>query len=122
MQCTFLKPNGNQCKAHAMKDSEFCFLHNPEIETKEKREMQSKGGKVGKLAVDTPLPPLPIATPKEVMALLADTINRVRANEMPPQIGNTIGYLSGVFLKAVETAELKDKIDALERILLPPKK
>jgi hypothetical protein len=122
MQCTSKKENGEPCKAHAMKGSEFCFLHNPKVPEEEKREMQSKGGSVGKITVETPLPPLPIATPRDVMNLLADTINRTRSNEVPPQIANTVGYLSGVFLKAFETSELKDKIDALERILLPPKK
>jgi len=58
---------------------------------------------------------------KEVLDLLADTVNRVRSGEMPPRIANTVGYLAGHMIKALEMAELEDRLKKVERIVLERK-
>ena len=42
-KCIFIKPNGEECKANAMRDSKFCFTHNPDVEA-EKMLAVSRGG------------------------------------------------------------------------------
>jgi len=60
-------------------------------------------------------------TQKKVLDLLADTVNRVRPGEMPPRIANTVGYLAGHMIKALEMAELEDRLKKVERIVLERK-
>ena len=55
---------------------------------------------------------------KEILDLLADTINRVRSNHMPPRTANTIGYLTNVMIKALEISQIDDRLKEVERIVL----
>ena len=114
--CKFIKPDGEQCRAKAMKGSDYCFTHNPDMQI-EKHLAVVKGGLNSK-RVKLDLEPLSIKTPQEVSMLLEDTINKVRSAEIPPNIANTIGYLAGHTLKAIETADLQDKVIELEAVII----
>lgn len=63
-----------------------------------------------------------IKTAGDILELLADTIRRVQnitttnANEAIQQ-ARAVGYLAGVALKAVETANIEGRIEAIETIL-----
>lgn len=63
-----------------------------------------------------------IQTASDILQLLADTIRAIRnftaenTNEAIQQ-GRAIGYLAGVALKAVETANLEGRLEALETVL-----
>ena len=114
--CKFIKPDGEQCRAKAMKGSDYCFTHNPDMQI-EKHLAVVKGGLNSK-RVKLDLEPLSIKTPQEVSMLLEDTINKVRSGEIPPNIANTIGYLAGHTLKAIETADLQDKVIELEAVII----
>lgn len=117
-RCQFKKPDGTQCEAWAMKSSDFCFLHNPEISEEEKREMQSRGGQANKIKIPEPLPPIKINRGEDIISLLENTINKVRAGEMDLRVANCIGYLAGHLIKAVETAKFEDRIETIERAIL----
>jgi len=99
-----------------MKGSDYCFTHNPDMQI-EKHLAVVKGGLNSK-RVKLDLEPLSIKTPQEVSMLLEDTINKVRSGEIPPNIANTIGYLAGHTLKAIETADLQDKVIELEAVII----
>jgi len=114
--CKAIKQNGEQCLAKTMKGSDYCFSHNPDTQI-EKHLAVVKGGLASK-RIKLNLVPLSIKTPQEIEKLLEDTINRVRSGEMPPNIANTIGYLTGHILKAIEASELKEKIAELEAVLI----
>ena len=118
--CKFIKPDGEQCRAKAMKGSDYCFTHNPDMQT-EKHLAVVKGGLNSK-RVKLDLEPLSIKTPQEVSMLLEDTINKVRSGEIPPNIANTIGYLAGHALKALEASNLDQRVEMVESILLQRKK
>lgn len=117
MKCEFIKPDGQKCEAHAIKDSEFCYFHNPDISDEEKREAQSNGGKTKALTLKEPLPELPIAKPEDAVMLVADTISRVRAGKLDIRTANCLGFLSDKLLKAFETSQLDDRLERLERLL-----
>lgn len=117
-KCRFIKPDGTKCEAWAMSNSEFCYLHNPEISNEEKREIQSRGGQANKIKVLEPLPPIEIKKGEDVIFLLEDTINKVRAGEMDLRVANCIGYLAGHLLRAIETTKLEDRIETIERAIL----
>lgn len=115
-QCIYIKEDGEQCNAKPMKDSQYCFSHNPDTKI-EKHLAVVKGGLNSK-KVNIDLIPLSIKDAKEVAHLLEDTINGVRSGEIPPNIANTIGYLAGHALKAIEISKYADKIESVERVLM----
>lgn len=120
MKCQATTRSGKPCKANALKDKKYCLAHDPESRKKFK-EITKKGGKV-KRKVQVYLAPIEFkGDVREVLDLLADTINRVRSNQMPPRIANTIGYLAGHMIKALEIAEIEDRLKKVERIILERK-
>ena len=118
MKCEFIKPDGTKCEARAMKDSKFCYFHNPNISDEEKREAQSNGGKTKALTLKEPLPELVLAKPADTVLLIADTISRVRAGTLDIRTANCLGFLSDKLLKAFETSRLNDRIEIIERVVL----
>ena len=121
-RCRFIKTDKQKCKAWAMSDSNFCYLHNPDISEAEKKEIQSKGGQANKIKVLKPLLPITIKQGDDVILLLEDTINKVRAGEIDLRVANSIGYLSGHLLKAIEIAKLEDRVEIIERVILEKRK
>ncbi len=121
MQCTFLKSDKTQCNAHAMNGSQFCWLHNPDISDEAKKEAQAQGGKASTVAISSPLPPVKLNSPSDVVSLLEDTINRVRSGEIDVRVGNCIGVLSNQILKALEITTIKDRVEVIERAIFERK-
>ena len=115
-QCKYLKKNGELCNARPVRKTDYCFSHNPDTK-KEKHLAVVKGGLNSK-KVNLDLEPLNIKTAQEVSILLEDTINGVRGGEIPTRIANTIGYLAGHALKAIEVVKLANKVEIVERILM----
>jgi len=107
--------NGKQCGASAMRGGQYCYLHNPEVSSEEKLEAQTRGGENRRLKVYQPLLPIKIEKTGDVMKLLTETINQVRQGNLDCRIGNTIGYLAGIALKAYETSELEERLNKIER-------
>jgi hypothetical protein len=78
-------------------------------------EAQRVGGlrnKAVSLSADTPDCNLKNAA--DVIALLGTTINQVRRGQVDPRIGNSVGYLSTVLLKAQELGSIEQRLSALE--------
>ena len=115
MQCKFIKSNGKQCNANAMRNSELCFTHNPE--TKEaKKEAVVRGGKSPKKNYN-PLLPVKIEDSSGVVKLLVKTINEVRTGEIDLRVANCLGYLSGHLIKAMEVSDIEKRVEEIEKQL-----
>jgi len=117
MQCKKVKEDSEQCNANAMKDSEFCYTHNPDIPPEEKKEAQAKGGANRAVIIDKALPEIPVVDVEGVVLLLADTVNQVRSGRMNIKVANCLGTLAGQLVKALELAKYAGKIDLLEAML-----
>lgn len=104
-----------------MKDSDYCYLHNPDISEEEKQLARTRGGEARSHALITPLPELPLTTPQDAVILVSDTIRRVRSGELDIKTANCIGFLTDKLLKAYEVAHLNDKVDFVERVVLERK-
>ena len=115
MNCKYIKADGEQCRANAMKNSDYCFAHNPDTQT-ERHLAVVKGG-LNSRRVALYLEPLSIRTPQEIGLLLEDTINRVRGGEIPSNIANSIGFLAGHALRALEASDLDQRIEIVESVL-----
>ena len=59
----------------------------------------------------------PLATPKDVSDLLAQSINQLRRGELDPKVANAVGYLSTVLLRALEQGPLEERMAKLEAML-----
>lgn len=100
-----------------MTNVEFCFSHNPEVET-ERSLAVLKGGLAPKIhRVVKILEPIQLKTAENVINLLEETINKIRTDSPTTQEANTIGYLSGVLLKAIEVGKLEIKLEFIENII-----
>jgi hypothetical protein len=123
MQCTYIKPDGSQCWANAMENSDFCWFHAPEVDY-ERRDSNSKGGKAHRTGIYRDLPSIPLKTIKDVPELLMDTVRQLRAGFIGPRIAATLGYLSGMLIKSFEVScmdtRLKKLEDTVEKILKVP--
>jgi len=120
MQCQATTKAGQQCRAHALIGKKYCLTHDPESKNQMKAYAQ-KGGQVKK-KVQVHLASIEFqGDVKEVLDLLADTINRVRSNHMPARTANTIGYLASVMIKALEISQLNERLIKVEKIILERK-
>lgn len=116
-RCCHIKADGTQCRARKVRGSEYCFFHDP-AKAAERAVAQQAGGQRGRAAVLPPdTPGRQVKTAAEVIGLLSETINHVRTGQLDPKVGNCIGYLSGVILKAVEQGNMADRLASLESIV-----
>jgi hypothetical protein len=121
MKCNYIKPDGSDCNANSMADSEFCFSHNPDVSDEKELAVRNGGLAPKPRKEDEVLEPMPIATTEQVLALLQDTINRIRTSPMTHQKANSIGYLASIALKTKEDGEISEKLELINRLILERK-
>ena len=116
-RCTYVKATGERCKANAMSGSQFCFFHSPE-KVSERAAARKAGGRANKAAVLPPeTPDVRLKGAGDVVRVISETMNQVRRGEIDPRVANSIGYLAGVLLKALEADELEERLSALESVV-----
>jgi len=118
-KCQAITHSGAPCQAYALAGSDYCFHHDPARAT-ERREARSKGGHARHGRHIGPVgqaEPVPLDTMTDVAALLKQTINDTLKLENSIQRARTIGYLAGVCIKALDMADLEQRVAALERVL-----
>jgi hypothetical protein len=115
--CEKVKHDGQRCRGIAMHGSPYCFFHNPAAREARKAAQQS-GGQANRAAVlPADAADLPLHSGKDVVALLAETINQVRKGQLSPKIASIVGYLSGPLLKALETSDTEERLTRVEHAL-----
>lgn len=114
-QCKFIKSDGNKCEAWAMNGNNFCFSHNPEME-EAKKEAVIRGGQSPKKNFNL-LSPVKIRNNKDVVGLVAKVINEVRQGIVDIRVANCLFYGSGILIKALEIADLEERVEKLEETL-----
>jgi hypothetical protein len=113
-QCRHKKPDSRRCQANAIARSEFCFFHDPEQES-ERFKAQRAGGLRNKGAALPPdTPDCDLKSVGDVVTLLGTTINQIRRGQIDPRVANSVGYLSGILLKAMEGDALERRVSGLE--------
>lgn len=119
MKCAYIQANGRTCQANAMKESSFCFVHNPE--TKEQHALAvTKGGQLSRKD-KLSLPPIVMKSPSDIVAILEEVTNGVRSGAIPSQMANTLAYVCSHALKAMEASTLDDRLELVESVLLERK-
>jgi hypothetical protein len=113
MTCSFIKPDGKQCKANAIKNSKFCFSHNPDYS--EEKALAVQNGGLNRHLMLAYGEEMPLETPRDVKNLLGKVILGVWTGKMPSNNPATaIGFLSRAFLDAFEASTVEEKIAQLE--------
>ncbi len=66
-----------------------------------------------------PPPPVDLATPADVLAILAETAGAARADvgADPQERARTLVGLSAVALRAMDDRDVRDRLEAVERVL-----
>ncbi|MEK7537261.1 MAG: hypothetical protein AAB584_02350 [Patescibacteria group bacterium] len=113
--CQFIKTDGEKCEAWAMTNNDFCFSHNPEMD-EAKKESVIRGGQSPKKNFN-PLPPVKVKDSKDVVKLVSQVINEVRQGIIDIRVANCLFYGSGMLIKALEIADLEDRVGKLEETL-----
>jgi hypothetical protein len=99
-RCKAQTKAGGVCLAPAVERG-FCFFHaNPE----KLAELGRQGGRKNRRwkpdACDLPM--IPLKSVEDLIGLLEETINRVRQGPFDLRAANTIGFLAGIHLKALD--------------------
>jgi len=121
--CQQIKGDGSQCEASVITGSMFCYFHDP-AKAQERQVAQRAGG----IARSRQAAVLPRETPDrpvrkicEVVEIMEETINQVRRGEIDPKVANSVAYIAGILLKALERGPLEERIASLEAILKTPR-
>lgn len=119
-QCEYInEETGEQCQGFAL-ESGLCFSHDPE-RAEEKKAAVLKGGQTLK-KVNLNLPPVSIKTVEDVVSVLEETINLVRSGDIPcSNVANTIGFLAGHMLKALEVSDVEQRVEMIESVMFERK-
>src|SRR5262245_58936277 len=115
-RCGHKKRDGGPCPNPARPGKRTCWVHDPELAVV-RAEGRQRGG-VNRSKPTATLPPdspdLPLKTVADVVAVLGQTINQVRTGRLAVNVGNCLGVLAVVLLKAIEGSDLEQRIAALE--------
>jgi hypothetical protein len=99
--CAFIKPDGKRCKAYAMHDSEYCFMHTGD-------NAKTAGRKGGYMAARQPLPPseMPEVSLEDevdmVIPVLQRAVQQLEAMRPSPSIMATLGNVASALDRAIE--------------------
>jgi hypothetical protein len=103
-----------------MRGSNYCFAHNPKTKARHLEAVRKGGGVKYKNGL-IPAEPLDLTTPKALLPLLADTINRVRKVDSDGSIdvkrANSIAILASKMIEAQKLILLDERVTNLEKKL-----
>jgi hypothetical protein len=106
-RCHHISKIGSRCMADPQTGKNYCFFHDPE-QKKKQAEARKQGGEARSRQAEpeVTLPPnlsvLPLRTGGDVHKLMIETINHLRCRKMDLHSARTIGYLSGIELRALK--------------------
>ena len=113
MQCKHIKLDQTRCKAKALTDDEYCFMHSPRA-AKQREEANLKGGQHSYKKILVSSDEITVKTPQDIAGLLECTINEVRSGKLDVKIANCVGYLSSHLLRTIEFSELEKRLENIE--------
>lgn len=117
MECQFIKPNGEHCKAKALDNDKFCFFHSKNVEViKYRKQAASRGGKSNK-KVEYHQNPIKITSASEIINLYEKTLNDLRMGKIDARRANAIAYTCNSMLRALQQRDVMSKLQTLETVL-----
>ena len=118
-RCHFRKKNGKSCSADAQIGKDLCVFHDP-AKAADGRRARRAGG-INRSQNTTVLPPetpdISLHTIHDVSTLLAESINQVRRGQLDARVANTVGFLAGILVRALEQSRVEEGLNHLEAIV-----
>jgi hypothetical protein len=115
-----MRQNGMPCGGFSIGGSVYCFAHAPD-QTAKREDARRRGGQAGKVAT-LPESTVQVRSIRDVVGLVEETINDVRAGRVDVRVANAVGYLANVAIKAIEQSDLESRLEALEAVLEPDRR
>ena len=115
MRCTATNSSGKQCKAGAVKGSEFCFWHDP-AQGQARAQARKKGGQRRRVehAGDPFTLPETFETVQDANKLLDYTLAEVLPMENSIARARILLAIHESYLRSIEIGELEARLAALE--------
>lgn len=116
--CKFVKDNGERCRAAPLRNSDFCFWHDPAV-ARERAEARRLGGlrRRREKATSEIYNWAGLENVPEVRRLLEVAVMDTLGLDNSPARSRTLGYLASLSLKALQVGELEARLAALEEIV-----
>jgi general stress protein YciG len=111
-RCKAKTKAGSPCAAPAIKGGQFCSLHS---DPERAAQLGRKGGLGNRHTYQND--GNEVTAPQnasDVKNLLADAMAEIRTGKMDPKLGTTLGYLGTSLLRAIETADIEQRLAKLE--------
>lgn len=115
-KCSYIKPDKNPCNAFSIRNSTYCFNHNPL--TKEAKALAVIKGGLNRRHYEAYGKPIKLETIKDAKILIAEIIKGIWRGKIPAnEPANSMGFLLGRFIDVCEKETLENKIEELENRL-----
>lgn len=120
-RCQHVKRDGQQCHAHPLDGSRFCWFHCPG-RIKERARARRRGGirrsaGIPRAVLPAGAPPVEIASVRDIRSLLVSTIDHVLHGRVGPAVANSVGYLCSGLVSAFDREEFEQRLTELEQRL-----
>jgi hypothetical protein len=116
-RCVEMNSLGQLCGGFAISGSDRCFAHDPGSAVN-RDTARRRGGRAGRV-MSLPESSIPVRSLNDVIALIEETINDVRAGRVDARVANSVGYLANVAIKGIEQSALERRLDSFESVLEP---
>jgi general stress protein YciG len=111
-KCRAATKAGRHCAAPAIRGGIYCALHN---DPDRAAQLGRKGGANNRKVYEGNEEIRPPQNACDVKNLLAEAMAQIRTGRMDPKLGTTLGYLGMSLLKAIETSDIEERLEKLER-------
>lgn len=119
-RCCRRRADGQRCRANAQIGERYCFFHDPR-QRRRVAAVQKAGGCARTLVTPPPSRVSEVLekprTVAQVVELLGETINQVRAGEMDTRTANAVGFLAMGLVNAIEKGILEQRLAELEKVV-----
>lgn len=124
-RCSYISGTGAGCRAYAVKDSTFCFYHDPSPIAIAKREKGLRDKSKRSNAQKDGLPewePRALDTLESVRDALSELFNAGAKGDITAARLSALSAISNSISKAIEGSDLEERITALEQKMTEAKK
>ena len=118
--CIFVKESGERCQATPQRESDYCYMHDPD-HAEEMTEARRLGGlrRRKEKAVQGAYDIGDLEDVGQVRRLVQIAVMDTLSLENSIARSRTVAYLAQVALKTLEVGEIEDRLNALETTLKP---
>jgi len=113
-RCKATTPDGKPCRMAPLDGQDYCWAHSPENKENHKAAARKGGQNARAVTLPASAPKVELETAEDAPRLIATTIDQVRTGQLGVKIGEAIGRLVTVWLKAYDQAILEKRLSELE--------